>query len=823
MSQSQRRAFAAGIALLLGALVVLGIALVRLHAAVLGQHVALLTATLPFVGLGLGGILAAALPGIGRAPRRLGQIAHVTAFTAGAAALSVIGSVRVKPVDALDKAAFIQLGLSVVLSLFHITRGGAALEGAFGAAGGRFLGALGFWACGGGAAAGFMIATFTMRFGPPRVGLGVAVVVSLAALVLALASRRAAAERPATGGIVATFVLGTGVLLAGEIGAPYLKLGSLRWSSLDRVDYQQWTDRGLFTVDKPQANNAVLRADGTFGTAIWDGKQLPPLVPEEMPYLLHKDQGPVLVVGAGGGREIRHALRQGQKDVHAVEAELTVAGEVMRNRSRAFSGDVYDRPEVHVAFEGLRSYVRRAPLRFRTVVLPYADPGSALGTGALAATPSAQLTVEAFADVLSILVPEGTAVVTRPEVETDRLVALSAAALRKVGVQDPSGHLFACARDKVASLIIKRSPLLEGELKTLDGHCRRHRFAVLVAPEVPRAGARWELAHGADPVAVGRAEGVDLRPPTDDRPFWYSTIAPGQLGAAVRNVGALKEGQRAVFALVAALALAMALGLLALILPPLFAWRHIEGARGAALRAALAFGGAGAGAILIGRALLERVAPVIGRPDLATAVAPALLFVALGLGLWLGGRSGDRVAQGSSLRWSLALLFVLAPLLMGLDALLALAFGFALPARLGVAAAVLVPMGVFLGAVLGLATRIAGSRGPAALAWAFGIGGAVACGALVIGQLASMLLGYSAAMLAGGLAILLGAAMVPRAKEPAVVVPVPTEAPAPEAAAEPEAEADAEAASAFRERETLPEIELGLANSAELEGSKEPR
>ncbi|UQA55662.1 hypothetical protein [Polyangium aurulentum] len=814
MSQSQRRAFAAGIALLLGALVVLGIALVRLHAALLGQHVALLTAALPFVGLALGGIIASAVPGLGRAPRRLGQVAHVTAFAAGAAALSVIGSVRVKPVDTLDRAALIQLGLSIGLSLLPFTIGGVAIAGAFGAARGRFAGAFGFWALGG-AAAGVMIAGFTMRFGPPRLGLGVAVVVSLAALSFALASRRVHDEPPASAGIVATFVLGTMVLLAGEIGAPYLKLGGLRWSSLDRVEHQEWTDRGLFTVDKPQANNAWLRADGTFGTQIVEGKQLPPLVPEEMPYLLHKEQGPVLVVGAGGGREIRHALRQGQKDVHAVEAELAIAGEVMRNRSRAFSGDVYDKPEVHVAFEGLRSYVRRTPLRFRNVVLPYADTGNALGAGALAVTPSPLFTVEAFTDVLSILVPEGTMMVTRPEAETDRLLALTAAALGKVGVKDPAAHLFGCSKDKLVSLLIKRSPLDKEELKTLDGHCKRYRFALIVAPDVPKAGARRDLAHGADPLGVGAALGVDLRPPTDDRPFWFSTIAPKQLVSTVRNVGALKESQRAVFALLAVLALAVVLKLLAFVLPPLFAWRHIEGARGSALRAAMALAGVGAGAVLIGRTFIERVAPVIGRNDLATAVVPTLLFLALGVGFWLGGRPADRGAQGAAFRWALALLFVLAPLLMGLEAVFGAALGLTLGARLGVTAAVLMPMGIGLGAVLGLVTRIAGSRGPAALAWAFGLGGAAAAGALVVGIFASMLLGYSAAVLAGGLAVLFGAAMIPQAREVAPP-PAPVRAAVPSA---PEIEVEAPR----DERETLPEIELGLADREDIDGSSAPR
>lgn len=761
MSVSQSRALAAGIALQLGACTVLEIALVRMYTALLGQHMGLAWTAVPFLGLGLGALACVPFSGPSRPPFRIASMAHATAFSAGAASLAVVFGIRARSIDALDRASLGQLALFLGTSLLPFVLSGVALVAALSVAqkSAGVLGKRGLY----GAACGVVAAAFVLPFGPARVGLGAAIALAIAAVFIARASRRMDVERPAHIGVVATFVLGCSVLLAGEIGAPYLKLAALRFSALERAEWQQWTDRGLFTADKPQAGGSVLRVDGTFGVTIVEGKQQPPVGPDELAYVLSKDKGPVLILGAGGGRELRVALRQGQKEIFAVEPERVVANEVMRGRSRTFSGEVYDKPEVRVSLEGLRSALRHPPASLRTVIVPQVDTLAAAPSGALGATPRELFTIEATRDMLAALVPEGMVSFTRPEVEIDRVVALLAAALYDTGAKAPADHVFGCSKDKLATVIAKRTPLRKEELATLRSFCRRNKLTEVVSPETPKDLPRRSLLDGADAALVSLKQGTDLRPPTDDRPYWFSTTPPGAWSKALFNVRALEENQRALLSLVVGAAVAFVLGLLAL-LGALATGTHGVRPKSNHGKAALGLVGASAAAALLVHALLDRLAPVLGRADLVAMVLPLAAFLGLGTGFGFGSRPKAENTHLQASTWALALLSVLAPVLMVLQPLLGAALSLPILPRLGVTSLLVFGTATPLGAVLALASRVAASRGERALSLSSAAAAAAAALGILGGTLLSMALGHSAAMLAGGACLLLAIAVLPAAK-----------------------------------------------------------
>ena len=812
MSVSQSRALAGGIALYLAAFVALAIALVRLFSALLGPHFELVWIALPPLGLGLGALVGSFVPGIGKAPRSAAPVAHFAALSAGAMAVSVVVGVRARSVDTFDRAALGQLAIFLGTSLLPFLLAGITITGALGVARRRAadLGKSGLL----GAACGVVVAAFVLRFGPPRVGLGAAIVVSLAAVLFAVAARHEGSEAEGEGassvpepprvhvGLLATFVLGCSVLLAGEIGAPYLKLAAIRWIQIERVSFQHWTNRSLITVDKPTAGAAWLRADGTFGTPIYEGKQNPPASPDELGYVLHKDKGPVLVVGSAGGRELRSALRQNQKEIHAVEADPDVVREVMRGQSHAFSGELYDKPEIRLVIEGPRGFVRRPPVSYRSVVVGYFDAFAPSPVGAVAATPSPLFTTQAVRDLLLTVVPEGTVTLTRPEAEADRLVALAARVVRDMGAEAPAKHLFGCTKDKLTTLLIKRTELLAEEVTNLRSYCRRHKFPELLMAEAPKGNVRRLLVEGVDPAEVTARQGTDLRPPTDDRPFWFSTVAPGDLKKTLRDVRALKESHRGLLTIASGLAVTALVAFVALLGSIVVSRRALEGAsRGSFLRAALALGFSAAGVSLIGASLAPRLGVVVGRADLVALVLPLAFLIALGVGFGFGHRPRDVDARSSAQRWSLAVVFVLAPLAMGLDMALGLALGLTLPARLGVAAGTLGVLGLGLGALLGLGVRIASSLADRALPRAMAVAGSFAALALFGGALLALRYGYSAAMLCGGASVLLAAALVPAARRP-TQLPVARPEPLP-----------ADRVTPISERPTVPELDLSVSAS----------
>ncbi len=753
MSVRQSRAIAGAVALFAFAAVVLEIGLVRMFSALLGQHFGLLWAALFPLGAGLGALVGVFATRAGPNLFRAAPLAHIAAFTAPAAALTVIFGIRARSVDNFDVLALKDLALFLGTSLLPFVLVGALFSRALGMAK-RQAGAvlqMAFVA----AACAVVASAFLMRFGPARIGLGVAVTFSLSALLFARASRFDDDGARANLSLVITFVLGSSVVLAGEIGAPYLKLASLRWTGIERFETQIWTHRGFYTVDKPQSNSALLRVDGTFGTSIVDGKQLPPLSPDEMAYLLHRGKDPVLVVGVGGGREVRAALRQGQKDVRGVEQDVTIARDVMRGSSYSFSGELYDKPEVKIAVEGARNYVRRHLQTFQRIVLGFTETHSAASVGALAAVPNSTLTTEFVQDLLAALAVDGTLTISRPDAELDRVLALVAHALRAKGSTSPSAHVFGCAKDKVVTVLVKRSSLQQDELNTLRTHCRRHKFAEVASPDAVKDEGRRAIMAGLNPLGVSLGQTADLRPPTEDRPFWHFTAAPGRVFQAMLDARGMVERQRvllvvtfgSMFAVVAALlTLLVSLGLSGRF------WGYQS--RPPVTRVSISLAAVAMSIVLLAHAFMGRMGPMVGRPDVAGLFLPLVFLFSLSLGAGLGRRFDEDDIRAGLQRWALATSFLMAPLLMAFDDILDLTIDLPLLARIGIFSTMIGTVGGGLGVSLGLAVRIASTWGVRACSCAIGFAGTLTAFAWLGGTLLSMCWGYSASLIAGSISIM---------------------------------------------------------------------
>jgi hypothetical protein len=771
MSVRQSRAIAGAVALFAFAAVLLEVALVRMYTALLGQHFGVAWAiVLPF-GVGLGALITVFTGSAGRASFRAAAAAHLTAFAAPCAAISVIFGVRAKGVDNFDAAALQQLALFFGTSLLPFVFVGSVFSRILGSsqkhAAGLLRTALAAAAC------AIVASAFVMRFGPARVGLGVAVAMSLAAVLFARASRFDTEGQGASTSLVATFVLGMSVVLAGEIGAPYLKLASLRWMGLEKADTQMWTARGFYTVDKPQANAAMLRVDGTFGRSIPDGKQIPPLAADEMAYLLQKGEDPVLIVGAGGGRELRAALRQGHHDVYGIEEDITIGRTIMRGSSYAFTEELYDKPEVHVTVEGAKNYVRRNPGAFQRIVVGYYDTLAPAPSGSLAASANPTLTTEFVQDLLGALRPDGTLTLMRPDPELDRMIVLAAHALRAKGSRTPGMHMFGCSRDKLSIIVVKRSPLQSDDVSTLRTHCRRHKFVEILSPDAVKDEARKALMAGLNPSIMPSGQPSDLRPPTEDRPFWFHTVAPERLVSTLRDIRGLVERQRVLLVLGAGIALSAALGFLALLVsfaPPGRFWGYQR--RFPVTRISFTLASIVAAIVLIGNALMARAESVVGRPDVVALFFPLVFLLTISIGAGFGRGFDDDDARAGLQRWLLATTFVLAPLLMGLDGILSLVVDLTLPLRIAVPAVILSIVGTGLGLGLGLGVRIAASWGVRTCASALAYAGIGASGAMLLGIFVSMSWGYSATLLVGSAAMILAILFAASARIDAPYVPV---------------------------------------------------
>lgn len=769
MGLSPRAGLFGGIALLSAAVALLQIVLLRLFSAMFGHHFGFAALSLSLLGAGIGAALLSAVPALARPPALLARLSVLSCLVSAATIGTILFLVRQKPITALGSADLPRVGLLFLVCSLPFILAGVALAGAIRHAA-RDMSRL-YLADLAAAASGGVSAMLALGIGAPRSVLGVAILAALAGwwFTLPLPRARRAVESPelspqepertAPSSLVATMVLGTAVLFAGDFGAPWLKLNDAREVRLDKVELQKWTLLSLVTVDKPHAGTALLRNDGAAASAILEGKTTPPLRPDEMGYALQKDQGPALVIGPGGGRDVRAALKAGQKQIDAVELDPVVAHEVMGEKYKEFSGDLYGRPEVNVAVADGRAFVRASRAKYRAIVLSLAGDSAAPSPGALALSANSLYTVEAFRDFLEHLAPGGTLTVSRWESEAHRVLALAAAGLHALGIDKPKAHIFACNQDRTTTVLIKREAYLRDEILTLRRHCNKHKLREIFSPDVVRDGLSEQLV-AARAGFIAESGNVDLRAPTDDRPFFFHTLpvqAAGKLLASPQTFLQEHQGVALLFGLFALSAVAVGLFLLV----PLFARRGPAAAPRA--RPITFFLSIGAGFVLAAVAVMQQLTLFLGHPAIALTAALAALLVGAGV----GSLSTARVSLASAADLAARRAHILVGLLASLAVLLGPVLGRALllpvPLRTLFAVALLLPIGALMGSLVPLGVRLVERSSARLLPWCWGLHGLAGVTAIAAGMFVAMSFGFSAALLLSGAAYLIASLAVPEA------------------------------------------------------------
>ncbi len=760
MPPQSRRGLFAGIALLSLGAVVLQIVLTRLYSALFGYHFAFLAVSLGLFGSGFGGVLAYAFPRLVPADKLFGRSALLAGFAAAATIVALLVVLHVPHPEKLDQAVVLEIAIVYVASaapfvLAAIPIAAAVRHAADDIARLYLVDLLG-------AAFAGIAAIAALRMGGLRACVVVAVELATASLLFYFVAWRTG-EKPKRGALVATFALCSVVLLIGDYGAtPWLKLPKLRWVTTDRVDYESWSDLGLVTVDRPTGNTAWVRVDASSAMAIFDAKTNPPLHPDEMSYVLHKDKGPTVILGAGGGRDVRAALKYGQKDVRAVEINPVIVEDVMGGKMRTYSGDLYSRPEVHVTIADGRSFVRQSTEPFRNIVISLVDTAAASSYGALALAENSLYTVEGFEEDLAHLMPEGTLVVNRWDAELGRLLAIAAEALRREGSQRPADHLYACSAARSTALLVKRTKLTPAEISLLRQNCQRNHFVEAFAPDD---------AHGAEHerlVAMPAQEATpdsptDLAPPTDDRPFFFYTLPPRRFIASLRDPAALASTHPAVLLLIGLAVLSAGIAALALLVPLVLSPARILRApdRPARARSLGFFLAIGAGFSFVELALVQHFVMFLGHPTYALSTVLVALLLWAGVGSVLTARVSNVGAALSASRRAQLLVLVLALYAVGLGPVLERADVLALPLRLGATIFFVAPLGVLMGSQTPLGVKLVAARAPDLIPWCWGLAGLAAVVASGVAPLLALNFGFAAVLLAGGLCYLAAALVAP--------------------------------------------------------------
>ena len=409
-----------------------------------------------------------------------------------------------------------------------------------------------------------------------------------------------------------------------------------------------------------------------------------------------------LILEPRGGLDIFTALALSSGQATAVEVNPLIVN----------VSPVYDDPRVQVHVESDRSFLRRTGSKYDVIVLSLASSYHPVRSGAYTLTENYRYTVESFQDALAHLTPDGLLVATRwlqdPPSEDLRLFALAVTALEKENA-DPRSQIVAFRGYNTATILLKNSAFTAGELSSIRAFLAGRAFDLTYAPcvqpdETNQYNSLPESTYyqtylrllDADPrEAFYDDYEYDVRPPTDDHPFFGHYFKWTQAPQVIAEFGKAWQpfGGAGYFVIVALLALAILLAVALILLPVAitkYAKRDTRYAIRFPLRNLLYFGFLGFAFLLVEIPLLQRFILYLGQPAFAfTAVLFSLLFFS-----GLGSRFSDRIPLRLSLA-ILVILILLVPIL--LPRLFAWTLGLPLTIRLGLTTLILAPLGLLMG------------------------------------------------------------------------------------------------------------------------------
>jgi spermidine synthase len=426
-----------------------------------------------------------------------------------------------------------------------------------------------------------------------------------------------------------------------------------------------------------------------------------------------------LVIGAGGGLDVRAALHYGVQEVDAVEINPVIVGGV-RGRFAEFSGDLFRDPRVRLVLGEGRSVLERLTTRYDLVQLSGVDTYAASQAGAFALTENYLYTVEALRAYLDRLTPGGTLTLTRwlyhPDRQTIRLVATIDEATHRAGLGDAGPRTFIAATPAPGSdmdfsmVVVMRRPFTADELRRARLLSTTLGYRVAWSPDAQGGESPFREYFAAGDLAARRrwlsAYSFRVEPTTDDAPFFFEHTRLAKLFSSRDQILGSASGQ---LVLIVSALLVSLLGALIL-----WAARRDLGEDRLGPRRSVYFVALGVGYLAVETAMIPRVTQFLGYPTYALTVVLSSLLVGSGIGSALSPRW--KLTPRSATAMSAA---VVATVALGLPSLLRACAQWSLEGRIAIASLTVGLVGMALGTPFptGLTAMAQGRSSRALEAW----------------------------------------------------------------------------------------------------------
>lgn len=547
-----------------------------------------------------------------------------------------------------------------------------------------------------------------------------------------------------------------------------------KWSPVFRVD--------VVPVPGTDPPTNFLVHDGTLGSSMlqYDGN------PESLgrydkmdrsyPFRVLKPGPKVAIIGSAGGNEILASLRLGASHITGIELNpVTVS--LLTTHFKDFTGRIAEHPKVTIVNAEGRSFLKSSGKEFDLIWLVAPDSYAAMNaatSGAFVLSESYLYTKEMIVEAVNHLDPDGILCAQFGEIDFDtkpnrvvRYLGTAREAFHDLGIGGFPGHVLVAVspgfgRLESATILIKKSPFTAADVQTFVATAKGLEGARIVytgAASDPDSQVKSAILLDGD-ARDAFYDGLSYKvgPITDDSPFFWHFVGFDAVLFGDPHHGQMNVeegiGERLLLVL---LGVAVAFAALFLLLP-MFAIRNVWSEIPYKLNAGLYFAALGLGFMFIEVCLIQRLTLFLGYPTYSLTVTLFSLLISTGIGSLLSERYGDE--RNRTLAGLLGVLVVLVVFYrFGLTPLVDHAVGWPFALRVAITIAVLLPLGVCLGAFMPIGLRAVSSVTPhheQYVAWCWAVNGFCSVVASVLATILAMTTGFNTVILAGLVCYLIG-------------------------------------------------------------------
>ncbi len=472
-------------------------------------------------------------------------------------------------------------------------------------------------------------------------------------------------------------------------------------------------------------------------------------------YLVRPNIKSVFIIGPGGGRDVLSALYFGIPSITACDINPIIVN-LVKDKFKDFAGNLYALPGVDVAIGEARSYIRRQDRKYDVILIPLIDSWAATAAGAFALAENNLYTVEAFSDYLDRLTEEGCLSITRflfkPRNQSLRVAILGRASLEAQGVKTPENNIAVISsgeKDALATILIKKSAFTQTEIEGIQKAALDLDFDILYLPGIDHEGdPDFVRALTTQPLeAFTDRYYYDVRPSTDDRPFFFQMIYFSRAFDVIfrEDIVGQTFNYYAPLVVIVLLVLSSALVLVFYILP-LLRTKLVE--RVPQLWG-IYFILLGVGFMFVEIPLLQKGSLYLGHPTFSLSIVLFSMLTLAGCGSYWSGQISESRLQNWLRKYLVVIVLLIGIVAVLSEWLIKHTIGFPLGVRMALFVFLIGLVAFFMGMAFPSGIRLVSRQQKSSIPWVWALNGGASVLGSVIAMALAMTFGYTLTLLLG--------------------------------------------------------------------------